>query len=144
MNNRKELFNYIVFGILTTLIGIVSFEFFNFAIGREFYLINNIGSWILAVTFAFITNKLLVFGSKDWGFKVIGKEISGFLFARIFSLILEETGLFIMIDLMKFSEFQTDILFLQISGSLIAKIIMQIIVVIVNYIFSKFLIFTKK
>ncbi|MBQ6825992.1 MAG: GtrA family protein [Clostridia bacterium] len=144
MKNKKEIISYLFFGVLTTVISIASFQAFGFILGEKLYLLNNILSWIISVAFAFFTNKLWVFESKSFKFSVIKGEIIGFLSARIFSLVLEEAGLFFMIDLIKFSAFKTEILGFTITGELIAKLIMQIIVVIANYIFSKFIIFKRK
>lgn len=128
---KKEVINYLIFGALTTVISITSFKLFNFLLGENLYLLNNIFSWVLAVAFAFITNKLLVFESKEWKIPLIFKEIFLFLSARVFSLLVEEIGLYLMIDI--FSVFSADI----------SKLIMQIIIVILNFIFSKFLVFRK-
>lgn len=128
---KREIALYLVFGVLTTVISLLSFKLFNFLLGENLYLINNVFSWILAVSFAFVTNKLWVFESKEWKSPLIFKEILLFLSARVFSLLVEELGLFLLIDVL---------------GSIspdISKLIMQIIVVILNYVLSKFLVFKK-
>lgn len=144
MKNKKEILSYLFFGILTTAISVVSFQLFGFIFGDENYLINNILSWIIAVAFAFVTNKLWVFDSKEWSFKILKTELTGFLLARIFSLLLEEIGLFLLIDVLKFGDFSAELLSLNLTGGLISKLIMQVIVIIVNYILSKLVIFKKK
>lgn len=144
MKTNREILSYLFFGVLTTLVSILSFEAFGLILGKDLYLLNNILSWIIAVIFAFFVNKLWVFESKSFKFSVIRTEIIGFLSARILSLGLEEAGLFLMIDLLKFNVLKTEILGFSLTGELIAKLIMQIIVVIANYIFSKFIIFKKE
>lgn len=139
MKINKEVINYLFFGVLTTVLSILTYLLFNIILGRDFYLISNIISWIIAVAFAFVTNKLWVFCSKDWSVKTLKTELISFVFARLFSLVLEEAGLFLFIELLNFKNFD---LFM-ISGDLIAKLIMQAIVIITNYLFSKFWIFKK-
>ncbi|MBR2024889.1 MAG: GtrA family protein [Clostridia bacterium] len=139
----KELLLYLIFGVLTTVVSIVSFWLFGLFIPDKLYLITNVISWIISVTFAFITNKLFVFESKKWGKAELSSEIPKFLGARVFSLVIEELGLILFIDLLNFNEFSKVIFGFNITGELIAKTIMSVIVIILNYFFSKFLIFTK-
>lgn len=144
MGNKKEVISYLIFGLLTTAVSIITYQAFCFILGDGSYLISNVISWVLAVTFAFITNKLWVFESKSWQWAVVRPQIISFLGARIFSLILEEAGLFLMIDLLGFEKISFSIIGFAITGTLIAKLVMQFIVVVTNYIFSKFLIFKRK
>lgn len=141
---NKELVSYLVFGVLTTLVSIITFEAANLVLGQKLYLLSNIISWIFAVSFAYITNKLWVFESKSWAVSVIKPEIIAFVAARLFSLLLEEAGLYLLIDVLSLGAFSADIFGFTITGTLISKLIMQVIVVIANYIFSKFIIFKKK
>ena len=143
MTKLKEIFSYLFFGFLTTLISILTFGIFNAALGEKLYLISNIFSWVISVAFAFVTNKIYVFRSLEWNVKILRTELFGFVGARIFSLVLEEAGLFLLIDIMKFNSFETTVLSFSITGGFISKIIMQIVVVITNYFFSKFIIFKK-
>lgn len=141
---NKELVSYLVFGVLTTLVSIVTFEVANLILGQGLYLVSNIISWIFAVTFAFVTNKLWVFESKSWAASVIKTEIIAFVAARLFSLLLEEAGLYLLIDVLSLGTFSSVIFGFTLTGTLISKLIMQVIVVVANYIFSKFIIFKKK
>lgn len=143
MTKLKEIFSYLFFGFLTTLISILTFGLFNAALGEKLYLINNIFSWVISVAFAFVTNKIYVFRSLEWNVKILRTELFGFVGARIFSLVLEEAGLFLLMDIIKFNSFETRVLSFSITGGFISKIIMQIVVVITNYFFSKFIIFKK-
>lgn len=141
----KELIKYLIFGVLTTVVSLVSFKIFDALLGQRLYLISNIISWILAVAFAFVTNKLWVFRSKNTEKKVIFRELFSFVIARILSLLIEEGGLWLLIDVLKLSEMQPLKIFsVTINGNLIAKVIMQVVVVILNYVFSKFIIFKKR
>lgn len=143
MTKLKEIFSYLFFGFLTTLISILTFGIFNAALGEKLYLISNIFSWVISVAFAFVSNKIYVFRSLEWNVKILRTELFGFVGARIFSLVLEEAGLFLLMDIIKFNSFETRVLSFSITGGFISKIIMQIVVVITNYFFSKFIIFKK-
>lgn len=140
----KELITYVVFGGLTTVVNLVVFEVSGLILGDEKYLISNVIAWVAAVIFAYVTNKIWVFESKSWAPKVILKEIPSFFAARVFSFVVEEAGLFVFVDLLGFSEYSIKILSFEIGGELIAKVILAVVVVILNYVFSKLFIFKKK
>lgn len=122
----KEIILYLVFGILTTIINVISFWLCNDILKMN-YKLSNIIAWLLAVAFAFITNKLIVFESKQ----NILREGIVFFGARVFSLFVDMIIMIAMIDYLKIH-------------ALISKIIVNIIVVIINYIFSKYFIFQKR
>lgn len=135
---------YILFGVLTTLVNFIAFWLFDMVLGAKLYLITNGIAWIISVLFAYITNKLYVFQSKSFAPKILVKEFSEFLVARVFSFIVEELGMWLFVDIMGFNEFSLNLLSVDISGQLIAKGFLAVIVVIMNYFFSKFIIFAKK
>lgn len=151
----KEIVTYIIFGVLTTAVNLVTFYIFKkifisigwngvfneivpenskivelFSGGSD-YLDANLIAWVAGVIFAFVTNKLFVFESKSWKPSVAGKEFAGFVGARVFSLGVEMLGMFVMVTLLTWNEF-------------VAKIIVGVAVIIINYIFSKLLIFKNK
>ena len=140
----RELITYIIFGVLTTIVSLVSFKIFDSLLGEKLYLLTNIMSWIFAVSFAYVTNKLWVFESKSWQGKTVIKELLGFVGARLFSLGVEELGLWLLIDILNMGALRLSILSLDINGNMIAKVIMQIVVIILNYVFSKLVVFKKK
>ena len=125
---NKEIIKYLIFGILTTLVNILCFYILD-KLNIDIY-INNTISWIVSVIFAFITNKLYVFESKSLDIKIIFKEGTSFLGARIFSYFVDMGTIYLLFDGLKINK-------------LISKIVSNIIVIIINYIFSKF-IFKKK
>ncbi|HBA93255.1 MAG TPA: teichoic acid glycosylation protein, partial [Ruminococcaceae bacterium] len=139
----KEIILYIFFGMLTTIVNFVIYFIMNALLGEDMYLVSNVIAWIGAVAFAYVTNKIWVFESKSRESKTLLREIGEFVSARLLSLGIEETGLYIFVDLLKFSTFSFSFLRLTITGDVIAKVIMQVIVVTLNYIFSKFIIFKK-
>lgn len=125
---NKEIIKYLIFGILTTLVNILCFYILD-KLNIDIY-INNTISWIVSVIFAFITNKLYVFESKSLDIKTIFKEGTSFLGARIFSYFVDMGTIYLLFDGLRINK-------------LISKIVSNIIVIIINYIFSKF-IFKKK
>lgn len=140
----KELISYVFFGVLATVVNLVSFKIFDALLGEHLYLLTNAVSWLITVIFAYFTNKLWVFESKSWNADVVFKELIGFFGARIFSLVVEEAGLWLMIDIMHMGKISWDIFGFNLNGNMILKIIMQVVVVILNYVFSKLVIFKHK
>ncbi len=144
----KKIFNretvlYVVFGALTTLVNFVVFEAMKVLTGSVH--LRNVTAWIAAVTFAYVTNKLFVFESKSWAPALVGKEVIGFAGARLFSLGVEELGLFVFINLCRFDRFRLPLTAgLSLDGELLTKVGLSVIVLVMNYLFSKFVIFRKK
>lgn len=134
----KEVVSYLFFGVMTTVVNFVIFGLCN---GRMNVLVANAIAWVGAVIFAFVTNKLFVFDSKSWKGSVLLKEIPTFAGARLLTLGLEELGLLVMIEWLHLDKVLT---LPFISGEMIIKIIISVVVVVLNYVFSKILIFKKK
>ena len=141
---NKETFTYVLFGGMTTLVNLVVFKVFDLFFAGKWYLLTNTIAWIAAVAFAFVTNKLFVFESKEWTFSTLKKEIPGFFFARIGSYFIEQGGLWCFVELGHFDEKVFNFLIVQLDGKIVAKLILGVIVVIINYLLSKFWIFRKK
>lgn len=140
----KELIVYIFFGAVTTLVNFVVFKLCNWLLGEELYLVSNIFAWVAAVVVAYITNKLWVFESKSWAPHVLRREIPTFVGARVFSFFFEEAGLFLAIDILGLGVWELTLFGFTATGHDICKILLQVVVVILNYIFSKLVIFKKK
>lgn len=141
---NKETVTYVIFGVLTTLVNLVVFKGFDVLFKGKYYLFTNTIAWVAAVAFAYVTNKLFVFESKSWKFDVIKKEIPSFLGARIASYFVEQAGLWFFVEILSFDEKVFDFIVVKLSGKITAKLIIGVIVVIINYVLSKFLIFAKK
>lgn len=141
---NKETILYLVFGVLTTAVSFVTLKLFDVALGKELYLVSNSLSWILSVAFAYVTNKLFVFESKSWKRDVLKKEIPSFLSARIASYFIEQGGLWLMMDVLLFKDKVFDFIVIRLSGLMTAKLIVAVVVVIVNYVLSKVLIFKSR
>lgn len=140
----REPVLYLVFGAATTLVNLVLFWGLNFLVGEEAYLITNIIATVLAILFAYVTNKLFVFTSRSWSLAVLKREIPSFFGARAFTFLLEEGGLWLFIDVWGAGNLQISVFSLVISGTMPTKLVLQVIVILLNYVFSKFLIFAKK
>ncbi len=121
----KEIILYIIVGALTTFISIFSYLLFRLVIDN--YKINTILSWIIAVSFAYIANRKIVFLSKKTN---IFKEFVTFIYFRILSLILEFLCMYLLVEFI-------------IIDDRISKILVQFIILTTNYIFSKLFIFKK-
>ncbi|MGI6161957.1 MAG: GtrA family protein [Christensenellales bacterium] len=119
---------YIIFGALTTLVNFVVFQVGILA-GID-YLYANVLAWFISVLFAFVVNKIWVFKSRSFAAKVIIKESISFMAARLFSLGIDEVGMWLLVE--KVAVDMTA-----------AKIIMNVVVIAVNYVLSKFIIFKK-
>lgn len=127
----KEIINYLVFGGLATVVNFVTYFIVARLMGIDEVLSSGI-SWFFSVLFAYITNKLFVFESKTDGIKAVLIEMGSFFLARIVSGILCDVGTFaLMVKVFNIND-------------LFAKVVTQIMVVIVNYVFSKLIIFRKK
>ncbi len=127
-NKYREALLYLFFGGCTTLVNIVAFY-----IVRKFGVstyITNIIAWFLSVVFAFITNKLFVFESKNTSFKDSFKECFSFFLFRVISLVFDMGIMYLLIDLLNINE-------------MVSKVFSNIFVVIINYVFSKLFIFKK-
>lgn len=125
----EDLILYLFFGGLTTVVSLSIY----WACGHLLHwsgAVSNVVSWVGAVAFAFLTNKPFVFKSHDWSWKVTCPELTKFLGCRIGSGVLETVVIFITVDLLRWND-------------MLMKIMMQIIVVILNYIGSKLLVFRK-
>ncbi|MBP3937505.1 MAG: GtrA family protein [Clostridia bacterium] len=141
---HKGLVLYAVFGVATTLINFIAFRLCNWLFGNDWYLVNNVIAWVFAVIFAYVVNKVWVFESRSWAFAVIGREIAEFLTARLLSLGIEEVGLLLLVDVLGMKDLMLNLFGLTFSGPFIAKLILAVVVVVLNYFFSKFIIFKKK
>lgn len=134
---NRETISYLVFGVLTTLVNYVVFYLALRAMGEELTLLANGVAFVAAVTFAYLTNKTFVFQRKSFRWAVLKKELPAFLSARILSFIFEEVGLLVCVDYWNVGRWEL----LGIDGVMIAKVVLSVIVVIINYILSKFLVF---
>lgn len=130
LKRYKGLLSYIFFGICTTIINVVIYNVCYYKL-----LVSNVNStiiaWLIAVLFAFITNKIFVFESRSFTFKVIVYEWISFLGCRLATGILDIGIMYIAIDCLD-------------QNAMLWKIISNILTIIINYIASKLIIFKRK
>lgn len=126
---NRETISYLIFGVLTTIINIACYRLCTTI--HMVYWLANAAAWVVAVIFAFITNKLYVFESKSMAPAVVIKEAIAFVTARLFSGACDMAFMIFAVELVGMNDF-------------LAKLISNVFVVIINYVFSKLFIFNKK
>ena len=125
-----DIVSYLFFGVCTTIVNyLIYIPCYNFW-GMSATLSNMI-AWVVAVAFAYLTNKPFVFKSYDWSAKTVVPELTKFIGCRIGSGAAETLILFLAVDLLGW------------NGN-IWKLVTQVMVVVLNYIGSKLLVFRKK
>ena len=125
----KEIILYIFFGGLTTLVNIIGYYFLSRIINID-YLTSNVIAWFCSVVFAYLTNKIWVFEKKIYTFRYVCKEFTWFFACRLFSGGLDMSFMWLGVTVLKLND-------------LLVKIWTNIVVIIVNYLFSKLIIFKK-
>ena len=127
---NKEILLYLFFGGLTFLVSISSYAVFNIRIGWN-ALTANIASWILAVAFAYVTNRIWVFTSSADSKRGIAREVVSFVSGRIVTLVIEELILLVFVTALE-------------MNSILVKIVAQVVVIALNYVISKLVVFKSK
>lgn len=132
----EEIINYLIIGVLTTIVNLavkyaLLFTVLNASDATQLQIAVVI-SWIVACLFAYITNRKIVFKSKST--KIL-KEFIAFVSARLFTLILEMLIMFIFVTLLKLNSNLWVVIW---------SIVAQVVVIVVNYILSKLVIFKKE
>ena len=125
-----DILAYLVFGVLTTVVNyLVYLPCYNI-LGMK-AVVSNILAWVAAVAFAYVTNKPFVFRSYDWSAKTVVPELSKFVGCRVASGAAESVIIFLAVDLFGW------------NGN-VWKLLTSVLVVVLNYIGSKLLVFRKK
>ena len=124
--NHLELINYLFIGGCTTIISILSYALFAKVCSFDL-VVANVLSWIISVLFAYFTNRVIVFNSKN---KNYFKEFISFTGSRVITLILDTLLMILFVKTLNMND-------------MIAKVIVQIVVIIGNYLISKLLVFKK-
>ena len=133
----KEMIMYLIFGVGTTGVNFIIYTLLESVIGVKNLTVANCIAWVGAVAFAYVTNKLWVFESKSWKVDVVWKELGKFLGARLASGVIE-IGLFPILLKVGLSH-----AIFGVEG-MVAKVLISVIVIILNYIFSKLVVFKKE
>ena len=147
MKKYREIISYLFWGVMTTLVSWVSYGIFALLFAKQeqelhmfgvhmsmVVLLANILSWICAVSFAFVVNKLWVFESKCWKKSVWLPELWKFISARIITGIIEIVAVPLLVGI---GLHQT---IFGVEG-MVAKIIVSVVVVVLNYVFGKLIVF---
>jgi len=125
-----DILAYLFFGGLTTVVNYLvylpCYNWWNISAS-----VSNIIAWVFAVAFAFLTNKPFVFKSHDWSAKTVWSELTKFVGCRVGSGVLETAILWLTVDMLTW------------NGNWM-KLITSVIVIVLNYFGSKFLVFVKK
>lgn len=129
LSKHKAALTYLFFGVLTSLVDFLVFIPLHKLLGISATVSNTV-AWIAAVLFAFFTNKLFVFQSKNCSAKSLLREFWKFSLCRIGTFLLEEAFLFITSDVLSYD-------------GLVMKLVISVVVVIINYFGSKFFVFKK-
>lgn len=126
----KEEILYLFFGGCTTLVNIVAY--FLFARILQFDTVaSNVLAWILSVLFAYITNRIWVFESKEKTFGGVMSEMLKFVGCRVATGLMDTAIMYIFVDLLSFND-------------MVVKVLSNILVIILNYVASKLFIFKAK
>lgn len=128
----EEIINYLIIGFFTTVVSLFTYYLLVYTIFDPNIVlelqITNIISWIVSVTFAYFTNRRFVFKTKS---PMSLKEVTSFYLSRISTLILDMFMMYLFVNVFKFND-------------KIIKLIIQFIIIILNYVLSKFLVFKKR
>lgn len=125
----KELILYVFFGGLTTLVNIAVYFICSRVLGID-VVASNVAAWLLSVLFAYVTNKLFVFESRQQEFLALVGEVCSFFACRLFSGVLDTGIMYLFVEQLGFSD-------------LLIKILSNLVVIVINYLFSKLFIFRK-
>lgn len=126
----KEYVLYILFGVITTIVNYAVYAlcFYPLSLSGG---VSNIIAWIAAVIVAYVTNKIWVFESKSWKIKIFAREFGEFALGRLATGFLETVVIAIFVDRLG-------------GNGLIWKIITSLVVMVLNYLVSKLIVFRKK
>lgn len=141
----REIIMYLVFGVLTTVVSWATYALFTkiipeislFGITVSVVTTSNVLSWICAVLFAYVTNKIWVFNSCSWQPSAVAKELGLFISSRLATGVIEWVGVPLLVHI---GVNQT---IFGVEGML-SKVLVSVIVVILNYVFSKLIVFKNK
>lgn len=130
LKKNRDIMTYLFFGVLTTLVNYAVYvPLYEFA-GMSATL-SNVAAWVVSVAFAYLTNKPFVFGSHDWSAKTVVPELIKFVGCRVGSGFLETAIIAVTVDILHWN-------------GLFIKLITSVLVVILNYVGSKLLVFRNK
>ena len=130
MEKYYDILSYLFFGVLTTVVNyLVYLPCYNlWGLSAS---VSNVAAWVVAVAFAYLTNKPFVFKSRDWSAKTVIPELTKFVGCRLGSGALETVIILVTVDWLRW------------DGN-VMKLVTSVVVIVVNYLASKLLVFRKK
>ena len=134
LKKHKEIILYVIFGGLTTVVNWVTYSLF---VSFCSITVSNVFAWIFAVVFAYITNKIFVFEQKSWKPSIAFFEFTKFVSSRVLTGVIEIVG----VDILVYLGLNQTVLGVR---GMVAKVTVSIVVVTLNYVFSKLIVFNKK
>ena len=137
---KTEAFSYLFFGVLTTVVNYTIFICGLSLTNQKHVLLVNLVAFVGATLFAYFTNKVFVFHSIVWKLKLIFSELSKFVGVRIFSLCIEQMGLYIAIEVFYVERYSI----YSLNGLVISKVVLSFVAVLLNYFASKFIVFKEE
>lgn len=139
LKKYKETIMYLIVGGATTVVNWVSYALLlrTFSDSGHSVFLANIFAWVISIIFAYVANKILVFESYSWEIKYVAKELSLFVSARVLTGLLEIFGIPFLVENLGF-----DAEILGVRG-MVAKVLVSVVVIVLNYVLSKLLVFRK-
>lgn len=129
LRRHREIISYVFWGAMTTLVNYTAY----FLLRNLLHIplvTTNVIAWAVSVLFAYVSNKLFVFESKSWAWRVALRELWQMVASRLFSLGLELAIMWLFVDTLR-------------CPHTLVKLCANVVVVVVNYVLSKFIIFKK-
>lgn len=130
LRGHRELISYVFWGAMTTAVNYVTYTLLTEVL-RVHYLAGTVIAWTVSVLFAYLVNKQFVFRSMDWSWRVALRELWQMVASRLFSLGLEMAIMWAFVDMLH-------------CPHLVVKLIANVVVVVVNYVLSKWIVFKPK
>lgn len=121
---------YAVFGVFTTIVNLVVYHLCYYEAGMS-NLLSNVFAWVMAVTFAYLTNKSWVFESKSWSWSVLRVEVPAFVSCRLATGFMDLAIMYFSVDILGWH-------------AMLMKFLSNVLVILLNYVFSKLVIFKKR
>ena len=132
INKYSEIIRYLIIGVCTTIVSLLTYYLLVYTVFNPDVVIElqitNILSWIVSVTFAYFTNRGFVFKTKE---DVSFREVISFYVSRVSTLLIDMILMYVFVSLFKFDD-------------KIIKLIVQVVVIVLNYVLSKFIVFKKR
>lgn len=130
LQRHREILRYVFWGVMTTLVNYAVYFLLRGALQVQL-VATNAAAWAVSVLFAYFVNKLFVFESREWAWRTVLRELWQLVASRLFSLGLETGILWLFVERLRCHEAAV-------------KLCANVLVVIVNYVLSKFIVFRKR